>query len=228
MLGILHKNLSHQVALLHHDIIHNASTGFHFELQWIGTSARCIDEMIRSWQGRVDKYGLKLVEAYVDEITSVSKRNPFQSVYPIPLALAPPSMPTPPEQFPDGKPSPCFFENALLVREFGFVLDIEAASHYPRNIDVYYSYRRSPFTHSQYVHRSGIAFVQVVGGSEGYRFLTNRLLQQNRKESLSADQLRVELHKFCSDKSKLSQFYDTIISEFTPRERLPEPPPLSI
>ena len=197
-------------------------------MQWIGTSARCIDEMIRSWQGRVDKYGLKLVEAYVDEISTISQRNPFQSYYPITLALAPPTIANLKERLAYNSTTINFFENAILTRKFGFILDIEAASHYPDDFDVYYSYRRAPFRYSQYVHKTGIAFVQVIGGTDGYLFLTNRLLQQNRKETLSAEKIRQDLHKFCADRSQLSLFYDEIIGELKPAEETLDPPPLSI
>ncbi|KAI0323325.1 hypothetical protein GY45DRAFT_1236384, partial [Cubamyces sp. BRFM 1775] len=76
---------------------------------------------------------------------------------------------------PEGSQATHYFESALL-RKWGFVLDIEAASHYPNQINVVYSYRRSPFKYSQWVHRSGVAFIQVLGGSQGYLFLTNRLM----------------------------------------------------
>ena len=48
--------------MLHHDIIHNPATVFHFELQWIGTTARCIEEQLRQWSRLIERYGLKLVE----------------------------------------------------------------------------------------------------------------------------------------------------------------------
>ena len=48
--------------LLHHDIIHNPATAFHFELNWIATSARCLEELIRQWSRSIEKYGLRLVE----------------------------------------------------------------------------------------------------------------------------------------------------------------------
>jgi DEP domain-containing protein 5 len=177
--------------------------------------------MLKSWQSRIDKYGLKLVEAYVDEISLVSSRNPFQSYYPIPIAIPPPD-----NQSISSKPH--FFECAILTKKFGFVLDIEASSRYPLHIDVYYSYRRSPFQYSQFVHRSGIAFVQVIGGSDGYRFLTNRLHRQCHGNVLSARQLREQLQDFCSDEAALTSFYKSTLQEVGGIDVLPDPPPLYI
>ncbi|OSX65686.1 hypothetical protein POSPLADRAFT_1120153, partial [Postia placenta MAD-698-R-SB12] len=83
------------------------------------------------------------------------------------------------ERVPDGIQAKHYFEYALL-RKHGFVLDIEAANLYPDQIDVVYSYRRAPVKYSQWVHRSGVAFVQVLGASDGFLFLTNRLMAPGR------------------------------------------------
>ncbi|KZT34721.1 hypothetical protein SISSUDRAFT_1072030 [Sistotremastrum suecicum HHB10207 ss-3] len=225
-----------ETVVMHYDVIHNANNAFHFELQWVGTTARCIDELLRTWQRHIRPYGLKLVEAYVDEISSVSNRNPLQSTFPIRLAVPPPEIPDLQKRLPEGKSAHCYFESAILTNEFGFVLDVEATNRYPSDIDVHYSYRRSSFTYSQYVHKSGAAFVQVLGGTEGFRFLTNRLLARGRKEGVpptdtmpTAEVLRIALHEFCSNEDKLKTFYSKMTDEtLIPSQELPEPPPLSI
>ncbi|CAL1711073.1 unnamed protein product [Somion occarium] len=220
--------------LLHHDIIHNPATCFHFELQWIGTTARCIDDILRQWSRTIEKYGLKLVEGYVSEISDIRDRNPFQSCCPIPLAVSPPSIPDLENRIPDGTQTVNYFESALL-RRFGFVLDIEAGNLYPEQIDVIYSYRRVPYTYSQWVHRSGVAFVQVLGGSKGYLFLTNRLMaagristaQKIQRPAAAADELRLQLQKFCSDPVELQSFYDEEIAHLDSHP-LEDPPPLTL
>ena len=214
-----------------------------------------------------------MVEAYVTQISDIRERNPFQSCFPVRLAVAPPiiadlaqrvaflesstsgntvPVPTYPAQL-----SGCarfYFEYALLAR-FGFILDIEANELYPDLVDVVYSYRRSAFTHSQFVHRTGVAFVQVLGGAEGFLFLTNRLMAPGRMAmgpgrianggdhlgnqgepgtgfgavASVAERLRVELAAFCSDASKLNTFYDEQLALLPSSDRIvEEPPPLSI
>ncbi|EMD31716.1 hypothetical protein CERSUDRAFT_27175, partial [Gelatoporia subvermispora B] len=91
------------------------------------------------------------------------------------LKVPPPTVLDLDKRVSEGTQTRHYFENALL-RKFGFVLDIEASDLYSDQIEVFYSYRRSPFKYSQWVHRSGVAFVQVVGGSQGFLFLTNRLM----------------------------------------------------
>ncbi|KAJ6526232.1 hypothetical protein DFH09DRAFT_1328576 [Mycena vulgaris] len=221
--------------ILHHDIIHNPGTVFHFELQWIGTTARCIEDQLRQWNRIIERYGLKLVEAYVTQISDIRERNAFQSCYPLRLVLPPPNVPDLEKRVPLGTHTAQYFEYALL-RRFDFIVDVEAADLYPPQIDVIYSYRRAPFKYSQFVHRSGVAFVQVLGGEKGFLFLTNRLMGPGRmgttlknkdhRPAAEADNIRIELSQFCSDEQGLRRFYDEELALLAPASE--EPPPLTI
>ncbi|KAI0748730.1 hypothetical protein C8Q80DRAFT_1103693 [Daedaleopsis nitida] len=220
--------------ILHHDIIHNPATCFHFEFHWIGTTARCIDDLLRQWSRTIERYGLKLVEAYVDQISDIREKNAFQSCFPIPLAVPPPVLSEVGRRLPEGSQAVHYFESALL-RKWGFVLDIEGEPHYSDQVEVDYSYRRSHYKHSQWVHRTGVAFVQVLGGSQGYLFLTNRLmapgrigtaLQYHQRPAAAAEDIRIKLHQFCSDKALLARFYDDEVAQLD--HALEEPPPLRI
>ncbi|KAF9013659.1 hypothetical protein BDZ89DRAFT_466396 [Hymenopellis radicata] len=69
-----------EAVILHHDIIHNPATVFHFELQWIGTTGRYIE-----------RYGpVRLVEASVTQISDIRDSNAFQSCFPV---APPPAVP---------------------------------------------------------------------------------------------------------------------------------------
>ncbi|KAJ6531070.1 hypothetical protein B0H19DRAFT_468673 [Mycena capillaripes] len=221
--------------ILHHDIIHNPGTVFHFELQWIGTTARCIEDQLRQWNRTIERYGLKLVEAYVTQISDIRERNAFQSCFPLRLVIPPPIVPDLEKRVPLGTHTAQYFEYALL-RRFNFIVDIEAADLYPPQVDVIYSYRRSPFKYSQFVHRSGVAFMQVLGGEKGFLFLTNRLMGPGRmgttlknkdhRPAAEADRIRSELSQFCSDEKVLRKFYDEELALLAPAPE--EPPPLTI
>ena len=102
-------------------------------------------------------------------------------------------------------------------------MDVESQDSYSDQVEVFYSYRRSSYKYTQFVHRSGAAFVQVIGGQEGFRFLTNRLLAPGRlggarnRTTLSqvADDIRDALHAFCSDPAALATFYnETMAADF--------------
>ncbi|TFK54688.1 hypothetical protein OE88DRAFT_1653133 [Heliocybe sulcata] len=223
-----------ECVVLHHDIIHNPATCFHFELHWIGTTARCIEDILRQWSRTIERYGLKLVEAYVGQIADIRDRNAFQSCFPIRLVIPPPFVPGMESRVPEGAQAAYYFEYALL-RRFGFVLDIEAAHLYPDQVDVNYSYRRSSFSYSQFIHRSGVAFVQVLPNGRGFLFLTNRLLAPGRmgtlkskeqRPAIAAEELRVRLHAFCEDAKQLMQFYDEEQAHLHDAQE--EPDPISI
>ena len=221
-----------ETVILHHDIIQNPGTVFHFELQWIGTTARCIEDTLRQWSRAIERYGLKLVEAFVTEISDVRDRNAFQSCFPLRLAVSPPVVPDLEKRIPECSQATHYFEYALL-RRFGFIIDVEAINMYPKDVEVVYSYRRDPFEYSQFVHRSGIAFVQVLGGSQGFLFLTNRLMGAGRmgtamkgrdRPAAAADEIRSKLQEFCSNEAALMKFYDKELAALGPDD----PPPLSI
>ncbi|KAF9008542.1 hypothetical protein BDZ89DRAFT_1078965 [Hymenopellis radicata] len=212
-----------EAVILHHDIIHNPATVFHFELQWIGTTGRYIEDQLRQWNKTIERYGLKLVEAYVTQISDIRDRNAFQS------------RPGPPPARAEGTHTAHYFEYALL-RRFGFILDVEASDLYPDDVDVVYSYRRSPYKYSQFIHRSGVAFIQVKGGTEGFLFLTNRLMgsgrtrgKEEKRPAVEAEKLRVDLDVFCSDPAMLEEFYRAQVEQLGPMpEGPPEPPPLEL
>lgn len=221
-------------------MIHNPANVFHFELHWLGTTPRCIEEQLRSWSSRIERYGLKLVEAYVTQISDIRERNPFQSCYPVRLSLPPPIVPDLDKRlalagFEVDATSQYYFEYELL-KQFNFILDIEAKDLYPKSVDVFYSYRRNAFTHSQFVHRTGAAFVQVVGGSEGFLFLTNRLIGPGRmgassknrgnRPAAAAEQIRLQMSDFCQDQARLAEFYDSVLAQLPLAPE--EPPALTI
>lgn len=167
------------------------------------------------------------------QICDIRDRNPFQSCFPLPLAEPPPVVPDFEKRVAEGVQTRHYFEYAIL-RKFGFVVDIEAASLYPDSVDVVYSYRRSPFKYSQWVHRSGVAFVQVLGGREGFLFLTNRLMAPGRigtalnyqRPAAAAEHIRIKLQRLCLDRMALCKFYDEEIAQLP--AVLDEPPPLQI
>jgi hypothetical protein len=177
------------------------------------------------------------VEAYVSQICDIRDRNAFQSCFPLRLALPPPVVPNLDKRILEGSQAKHYFENALL-RRFDFVLDVEEKDLYSEQVDVVYSYRPSPHRYSQYVHRTGVAFVQVLGGADGFLYLTNRLMAPGRmgtslkskdyRPAAAATDIIEEMRAFCSDENRLASFYEkelALLGRFSAPE---EPPPLSI
>ena len=167
------------------------------------------------------------------QIADIAQRNPFQSCFPLQLALPPPEVKDLAQRIPEDTPVEHFFEYQLL-RRHGFVLDSEAARHAPPGVDAVYSYRRAPFEYSQFVHRSGVAFVQVLPDGAGLVFLTNRLMGAGRvgraqhetpRPAVEAERLRIELQRFCADRAALERFYDEEVEALPPVPAYQEEPP---
>ncbi|KAF9550916.1 vacuolar membrane-associated protein iml1 [Mortierella hygrophila] len=172
-----------ETAILHYDLAHNIKHCFHFQLHWLGCTARLIEDMLQSWGRTAERCGLRLIEAPIEQDSQGRAFNPFESPVPIKLALRPP-------------PTKGFFKPASsldpltepvqvpklhflteLVKSHGFILDMESDELYPPAAQLNYSYKRAPYKNIQYVHRSGVAFIQIsYNGPHEFFWVNNRLL----------------------------------------------------
>lgn len=221
-----------EVAILHADIIHNSRNAFHFELHWLGVTAGLLDDLRFKCSTLAERYGLRFVEAPVEQIKDVGAKCAFRAPLQIPLAHAPPIYPDLHLRLAETTgPGQCaqFFEYAILTQKFGFVLDVEATDRYPETIDADYAYRqKAKFEYSQFVHRSGLALVQCIGREEGFLWVDNRPFisapTRGRSQSVESTQgitpmaskqeqaraLREEFMAFCADKQALNKFYQEV------------------
>lgn len=126
-----------------------------------------------------------------------------------------------------------FFERELAI-SFNFVLDTESDSCFPLNSRGF-SFQRKEMLRTQYVHRSGIAFIQILPNGQGFLWVNNRLhlastsassklghstpgvsltpslVNPNLQQAtLHPDNLRERFTSFCNDRDLLSQFYATV------------------
>ncbi|KAF9172402.1 vacuolar membrane-associated protein iml1 [Mortierella sp. AD011] len=172
-----------ETAILHYELAHNIKHCYHFQLHWLGCTARLIEDMLQSWGRTAERYGFRLIEVPLDQNSQSRAFNPFESPIPIKLALRPPSTkgffePTSlldPTTEPVQVPKLHFFTE--LVKLHGFILDTESDELYPPAAQLSYSYKRAPYQNIQYVHRTGVAFIQI-SYSSPYEFywVNNRLL----------------------------------------------------
>ncbi|KAL7417195.1 hypothetical protein BDY24DRAFT_377030 [Mrakia frigida] len=209
------KSERSEVAFLHYDAIHNATNGFHFEFSWIGITAQLVEELRQNWARQIDRYGLRMIEAPSEPISEISSRQAFRACLIIPLALSPPTREEwDPQSNSDPRPSSQFFETALL-RSRQFVLDIQSDDQFTDSVDVLY-HRRIPYRSSQFVHRSGLAFVQCLPDGQGFQWLDNKLFSESKLEKSRAREvsikertevLRQEFRAFCASKERLEECY---------------------
>lgn len=184
-----------EVVDLHYDRLHNPENCFHIELNWMNTTPKLIEDTVMSWASTADKFGLKLVQVPIAEAASISNTQPFRTPYRVKLKVPPPtarpasapqglatmlntSAAKPPfiqqqQQHSSDAPDPLYFQKAIL-RKFDFVLDFEATSAFPADVEVSYSWGTPDYQYPQYIHRSGSLLVQLTETGD-YLVLANRL-----------------------------------------------------
>ena len=210
---------------------------FHFELNWLGVTASLLDDLKSKCSAQAERYGLRFIEAPVEQIKDTGKKCPYRTAIPIPLALAPPFIPDLHLRLAEHGTGNAahFFEYAILTEKFGFALDVESPYRYPDSLDVEYSYRgQARFEYSQFVHKSGLALVQGIGGKAGFVWCDNRPfiaaparrgagasmgtggeypmapVAPKMTKAEEATALRRELEDFCNDFEALKKFYEQV------------------
>ncbi|KAJ1333238.1 SEA/GATOR complex protein SEA1/DEPDC5 [Microdochium nivale] len=171
---------------LHYDRLHNPDTCYHIRLDWMNVTAKLIEDTIKIWAGVAEKHGMRLVELPISEACKISEINPFRRAVHVRLALAPPTQRPatfyyPNTTTPQQQPGKHYYQRALL-RRFDYVLDYEAASAFPSNVGVSYSWGVPDYKYAQYIHRSGMLLAQVTDNGDFYlaanRLYSNRTTSQ--------------------------------------------------
>jgi hypothetical protein len=204
-----HRKRSHrpEIINLHYDRLHNPENCYHLELSWMNVTSKLIEDAIVTWATQGEKYGLKLVEVPIAEVSSISDHEPFRAPSRVTLSVPPPKSsiaaangntyftstsftPQAPQKL-----DPLLYQKALLKR-FNFVLDLEAASDFPPDVDVEYSWGKLEYRYSQFVHRSGVILAQITDDGD-FLLLANRLyntLSASAKDSTGKFDAKKYLH----------------------------------
>lgn len=194
-----------EIVNLHYDRLHNPENCYHLELSWLNVTSKLVDDAIVSWTTQAEKYGLKLVEVPIAEAAQVPEHEPFRAAYRIKLALEPPRRNSLSTVFFTATsfgpqlpltPDIHFYQKALLKR-FNFVLDLEAPSEFPENVEIKYSWGKLDYRYTQFVHRSGVMLTQITDEGD-ILLLANRLY--NSRQASSKD----TTSKFDANKRELT------------------------
>ncbi|KAL9136729.1 MAG: hypothetical protein Q9175_002065 [Cornicularia normoerica] len=188
-----HRKRSYRPELinLHYDRLHNPDNCYHIRVEWMNTTPKLIQDAVISWATSVDRFGLRLVEVPLAEACSIRSMHPFRAPYLVKLAQNPPSKQ--PQSFfadtttfsPQPRPERHLYQIAIMKR-FSFVLDFEAASDFPADVNVTYSWGKPDYRYPQYIHRSGTVIAQITDDGD-FLLLANRLYN-NRNASNSSYQ----------------------------------------
>ncbi|KAI1395367.1 vacuolar membrane-associated protein IML1 [Hypoxylon fuscum] len=207
---------------LHYDRLHNPDNCYHLRLDWMNVTAKLIEDALKSWAAIAAQHGLRLVEVPIAEACRITEVNPFRRPYHVKLALPPPTQRPAtyydPNSFgPQTQPGKHYYQKALL-KKFDYVLDVEAASNFPSNVDVSYSWGKPDFKYSQYIHRSGMVLAEITDEGD-FLVLANRLYS-NRAAAFQPAQARTEV----APNDRVSRLMNT--SAYT-NYGLAEPTPIS-
>lgn len=183
-----HRKRSYRPELisLHYDRLHNPDNCYHIRVEWMNTTPKLIQDAVISWATSIDRFGLRLVEVPLGEACSIGSMHPFRAPYLVKLAQRPP-VKQPQSYFadtttfsPQPRPEKHLYQIAIMKR-FSFVLDFEAASDFPTDVDVTYSWGKPDYRYPQYIHRSGTVIAQITDDGD-FLLLANRLYN-NRNAS---------------------------------------------
>lgn len=188
-----------EIISLHYDRLHNPDNCYHIRIDWMNVTAKLIEDAIVTWATSVEKYGLKLVEVPIAEVANITDHHPFRSPYSVKLALQPPE--PPPEAVwdsahisPQYSKTDRFAYHKALLRRLNFVLDVEAASAFPSDIEVTYSWGTPDYKYTQFIHRSGTLLAQIADDGN-FLLLANRLAHNRAKDNSRIRQVDPYEHK---------------------------------
>lgn len=192
-----------EILTFHFDRVHNPDNCFQMRLEWLNTTPKLIDDAIINMGRVTEQYGLRLVQVPIQEISQLPKLNPFVSLFKTRFALDPGTPEARQERSavaaaaaqqanPDKDDmqslssaqtnecndplddDPLYFHKYAL-KEIGYYLDVELISERARQaLDIQFSWGKPFYEHSQYLHKSGLALVQVLADGQ-FVWMTNFL-----------------------------------------------------
>ncbi|KAF3903021.1 hypothetical protein ABW20_dc0110140 [Dactylellina cionopaga] len=173
------KSYRPEIVNLHYDRVHNPENCYHIRIEWLNVTAKLIEDALTTWAKTVQRYGLKLVEAPIDEICAISVSDPFRSPTVARLCIQPPNhfgIDNSTTSFANTLHDFFLYHEAIL-KKFNFVLDLESSKNFPQDVEVTYSWGTPNYRYTQYIHRSGVLFAQITDLGD-FLLLANRMYSQ--------------------------------------------------
>ncbi|KAK6533371.1 vacuolar membrane-associated protein iml1 [Orbilia ellipsospora] len=173
------KSYRPEIINLHYDRVHNPENCYHIRIEWLNVTAKLIEDTLTTWAKTVNRYGLKLVEAPIDEVCAITASDAFRTPTIARLSVSPPNQPSIeasttslPTLFHD-----TFSYHEAILKKFNFVLDLESAKNFPQDVEVTYSWGKPCYRYTQYIHRTGVVFAQITDLGD-FLLLANRMYSQ--------------------------------------------------
>ncbi|KAJ5987826.1 Vacuolar membrane-associated protein iml1 [Penicillium waksmanii] len=207
-----------EVIDLHYDRLHNPENCFHIELSWMSTTPKMIEDTVHNWASTAEKFGLKLVQVPIAEACAIDRTQPFRKPYKITLKTPAPKGPVHTvfnnASFAQpGPPDPLYYQKCIL-RKFDFVLDFEAASAFPADVEVSFSWGKPDYKYPQFIHRTGSILAQITDEGD-FLLLANRLV--STRTAASRDTGRYEHHNRTDYRGRPAAAHDPLDRTCSPR-----------
>ncbi|RMD43596.1 hypothetical protein DV735_g1506, partial [Chaetothyriales sp. CBS 134920] len=223
-----------EIVTLHYDRVHNPENCYHLELSWLNATSKLVDDAIVTWTSQAEKYGLKLVEVPITEVSKLPIQEPLRAAVRVKLVEPPP-----PRAVKENSGSTTslaaaaaaaaphalsvsarHFYHRQVLKHFDFVLDLESLSEFPSNVEISYSWGKRNYQYTQFIHRTGVVLAQITDEGE-ILLMANRLYKARpavfgskkaRSDAgfashISPEGICEELLAFCSNRDKLLAFY---------------------
>jgi hypothetical protein len=148
---------------VHIDRVHNPENAFHLQMEWMNTTSKLIEEAVVNLSRQSDRYGLRLVQVPMEEISTLPNDNPFVSLVRVQIVLDPLTL-DPADNSPENPLSddPLYYHKYFLHHN-GFVLDtVPASSLMKKEVEIQYSWGKPFYNYGQYIHNSGTVLAQIV------------------------------------------------------------------
>jgi hypothetical protein len=182
-----------EIINLHYDRLHSPDNCYHFRIDWMNVTAKFIEDAIVQWAVHGKKYGLKLVEVPIAEACTITHTHPFRAMTRIRLAIQPPAALFGSSDDAGSADSPVVAPartdslavHKAILKRLNFVLDVEAASSFPDDVDVVYSWGQNDYRYAQYIHRSGSTLAQITDAGD-FLLLANRLYSWRSSSNVAA------------------------------------------
>ncbi|ANB12291.1 Iml1p [Sugiyamaella lignohabitans] len=191
---------------VHIDKVHNPENAYHLRMEWLNTTPKLIEEAIVSLSRVGDRYGLRLVQVPMEEISALPNDSPFCSLLRCEFAVCP--------AYATQRQDPLYYQKYFLKKN-NFVLDTHASSSLmKKEVEIQYSWGKPFYNFSQYIHETGTILAQIVGDGT-FVFLINALqvsrtgIQIGPNSSLpSAKDLMLTMKAQCDDPVGLVQLFE--------------------
>jgi hypothetical protein len=170
-----------EVVNLHYSLLYNPESCYQFRIEWLDANPKLVEDAITHWASTAEKYGLRLVQLPLEEAHKISATIPFRSPYTVAMSVPPPDNHA--DRIFDQTTGAVIASSAgnmrhgyqrALLKRFDFVLEQEAASNFPSDISIAYTWGRNEYRYNQFIHQSGHSLAQI--DDEGrLLFVVNRL-----------------------------------------------------